>query len=60
MPGVGAVLTDARIAELVTFVRRSFGGPTQVITAERVAEVRHSARDRSSYWTAEELLADSQ
>ena len=58
MLAFGPILSDARIADLVTFVRRNFGGPTEAITAETVAEVRFATRDRSSYWTAEELLAE--
>jgi mono/diheme cytochrome c family protein len=59
MPAVGPILADARIADLATFVRQRFGDSTQAIAAETVAQIRFATRDRKSYWTAEELLAES-
>jgi mono/diheme cytochrome c family protein len=59
MPGFGPILSDERIADLVTYVRRNFGGSSGAIAAETVAEIRIATRDRTAYWTAEELLAES-
>ena len=56
MLGFGQVLKDREIAELLSEVRRRFGGPSPPISAETVAEVRATTPDRIDYWTVEELL----
>ena len=57
MPGFGRALTDTQIAGLVTYVRNAFGRSVGAITSEDVAGIRSATRDRTSYWSAEELLA---
>ena len=56
MLGFGQVLKDPEIAELLSEVRRRFGGPSPAISSETVAEVRAATPDRIDYWTVEELL----
>lgn len=58
MPGFGKVLTDAEIASILSFVRRSWGGPAEPIIPAGVRQVRDATRNRTDYWTVEELLQD--
>ena len=58
MPAFGQVLSDVDIAFLVSYVRRQFGGVTMPVSPETVARIRAATRDRTSYWTEDELLAD--
>lgn len=53
MPGFGQTLTDAEIASLLSFVRKRFGGGP--VSEEAVRRVRAATRNRTGYWTAEEL-----
>lgn len=57
MPGFGSRLSDEEIASLLTFVRRRWGGPGVPITRRAVSRIRAASRNRSRYWTVEELLA---
>ena len=59
MPGFGKILRDAEIASLLSFVRRSFGATGQPISAAHVRRVRQAHRERTKYWSVEELLTDS-
>ena len=64
MPGFGTILTDAQVAAVLSFVRKRFGRsegppnqpPRGPITAAAVSQIRRATRDRSTYWTAEELF----
>jgi putative heme-binding domain-containing protein len=58
MPGLGesALMTDARMAGTLTYVRRAWNNYGSPIDPGQVADVRLSAAGRSSPWTAEELL----
>ena len=58
MPGFGKVLTDEDIAAVVSFVRGSWGGRTEPIAPAGVRRVRDATRNRTDYWTADELLLD--
>jgi mono/diheme cytochrome c family protein len=58
MPGFGKVLTDEDIAAVVSFVRGSWGGQTEPISPAEVRRVRAATRNRTDYWTADELLLD--
>ena len=57
MPGQEAVLTDAKIAAVMTFVRASFGNAAGPVTAEVVAAARAKYADRKTPWTQAELDA---
>ena len=55
MLAFGPILSDEEIAALLTFVRHRFGasGP---VTPPSVRRTREATRDRTEYWTADELL----
>jgi mono/diheme cytochrome c family protein len=52
-----AVLTDDKIASILTFVRASFENSAPPVTAEFVAGVRKKLADRKTPWTQVELDA---
>jgi len=60
MPAQGGALNDEDIANVITFIRRNsdWGDAhnLSVISAEQVGEVRARIADRTSPWTAGELL----
>jgi mono/diheme cytochrome c family protein len=56
MPPLGAALSDEQVAQVASFVRRSFGNEASVIRTEEVASVREKTEDRAGLWTADELL----
>lgn len=58
MPGF-AHLDDARLAQVLTHVRTSWGNRADVVTAEDVAAVRRATADRQWPWTADELSRDA-
>jgi hypothetical protein len=49
-------LTDAQIAEAITYARTNFGNQASAVEAEQVRKVRESLGGRSTPWTASELL----
>ena len=59
MPPLGT-LSDAEIAAVLTFVRRSFGHTASPVDVALVREVRGSALGRARPWTEPELRAISQ
>jgi mono/diheme cytochrome c family protein len=59
MPPLGT-LSDAEIAAVLTFVRRSFGHTASPVDVALVREVRGSALGRERPWTEAELRAVSQ
>lgn len=58
MPGFGNVLTDSEVADLLSFVRRGWGGSDEPVSPETVRGIRAANLNRADYWTAEELLKD--
>jgi mono/diheme cytochrome c family protein len=50
-------LTDAQIAEAITFARSNFGNSASPVDAAAVKRVRDSLAGRTQMWTAAELLA---
>ncbi|MCC6670799.1 MAG: c-type cytochrome [Planctomycetes bacterium] len=54
MPGQPQ-LEDAQVADLLTFLRRSFGNRAGTVEPAEVAAIRAATRGRSVPWTAEEL-----
>ncbi len=56
MPGFGEILTDAELASLLSFVRKRFGGASTPILPATVSRVRAATRNRTDYWTVDELL----
>ena len=57
MPGQEAMLTDEKIAAVMTFVRANFGNTSGPVTAAVVAEARKKFADRKTPWTQAELDA---
>jgi mono/diheme cytochrome c family protein len=45
MPGFGRKLTDTEIADVLTYVRASFGNPAGAVSAGKVADVRKAIHD---------------
>jgi hypothetical protein len=56
MPPQGAQLDDLTIASIGTYVRRNFGNKEEAIREDLVSAVRRDTKDRSTPWTAPELL----
>lgn len=56
MPAQGAALNDQQIADVLTFVRNSFGNAASAVTPEEVKAVREAEKARSAMWTEAELL----
>ncbi len=57
MPAWGAQLSDEQIAAVTTYIRSSWGNNAPEITPEKIAAARQIFADRTTPWTAEELLA---
>lgn len=57
MPGQEAMLTDKKIAEVLTYVRASFGNNASPVTPEIVAAARKEFADKKTPWSEAELLA---
>lgn len=58
MPPQGAVLSDEKIAAALTYVRKAFAGGAGAVTPDEVKVVRAATAQRTTPWTAEELLKD--
>ena len=56
MPPQGAVLSDEKIAAVLTYIRKSFAGGAGPVSIDEVKAVRASTAKRTTPWTAEELL----
>jgi nitrite reductase (NO-forming) len=57
MPAQEWVLTDDKIASVMTFVRASFGNTSGAVSPEAVAAARKKFIDRKTSWTQPELDA---
>lgn len=55
MAPLGATLDDQQIADVLTFVRQSWGNDAASVTADQVRAVRAATKDRTNMWTAAEL-----
>ena len=51
----GAALSDAEIADVLSYVRASWGNRAAPISAQEVAAIRQNHADRDAPWTAAEL-----
>ena len=56
MPPQGAVLSDEKIAAVLTYIRKSFAGGAGPVSIDEVKAVRAETAKRTTPWTAEELL----
>lgn len=57
MPPQEAMLTDEKIAAVMTYVRNSFGNSAPAVTPDIVAAARAKYKDRTAPWTQAELDA---
>jgi mono/diheme cytochrome c family protein len=57
MPGQEAVLTDKKIAAIMTYVRANFGNNSPAVSPDVVAAARKEFADRKTPWTEAELKA---
>lgn len=57
MPPQEAMLTDEKIAAVLTFVRSSFGNSAPAVSVGAVQEVRKKFLDRKNSWNEAELKA---
>ena len=57
MPAWGALLTDKKIAAVLTYIRSEWGNTAGEITPEQVAAVRKEVAARGEPWTEADLLA---
>lgn len=55
MPGWGAMLSDAELSAVATYVRASFGNRAGPVTAAMVAQLRAAHAARTTPWTVAEL-----
>ena len=55
MAPLGHVLTDEEIADILTYVRASWGNAAEPVSPEEVARVREATRERETEWTEAEL-----
>ena len=56
MAALGGVLKDEQIANALTYVRQEWGNKAPEVKAETVARIRAEVGNRTSPWTAAELL----
>ena len=56
MPPQGAVLSDEKIAAVLTYVRKTFANGAGAVTPAQVKAVRAATAQRATPWTADELL----
>ncbi len=52
-----ASYSDQELANVLTYVRNSFGNRSPAVTAESVAATREAHADRTAFWTLPELTA---
>lgn len=55
MPAQGGVLNDQQIADVLTYVRNSFGNAAAAVTPEEVRVIREAEKARAAMWTEAEL-----
>jgi nitrite reductase (NO-forming) len=56
MPPQGAALSDQQIADVLTYVRSSFGNKAGAVTPAQVQAIRDAEKARSAMWTEAEIL----
>lgn len=58
MPGFRDLLDDRDVAAVLTYVRNAFGNRQPAVKPETVATWRERTKDRSGFWSPDELLRD--
>ncbi|MBL9114832.1 MAG: c-type cytochrome [Verrucomicrobiaceae bacterium] len=56
MPPQGAALDDQKIADVLTYVRSSWGNKANAVTPDQVKAIREAEKARTAMWTEAELL----
>lgn len=56
MLAIGADMTDQQVADVLTYIRNSWGNKASLVTPEQVAKIRAEIKDRTDPYTQEELL----
>jgi len=56
MAPLGGALKDEQVANVISYVRASWGNTAPEVTPEAVAKVRADTAGRNTFWTAAELL----
>jgi mono/diheme cytochrome c family protein len=56
MTAFGSLLKDEEIANVLTFIRNSWGNQAPPVKAETVHRVRNATKDRDIFWKPDELL----
>ncbi len=56
MPPWKSFMTDEEVAAMLTYVRSAWENSASAVTAHEVSQVRKATADRSTSWTAEELM----
>ncbi len=56
MTQYGGMLNDNEMAAVLTYVRNAFGNKAPAITSEKVKQVRAAIKDKSGFYTPDELL----
>jgi mono/diheme cytochrome c family protein/glucose/arabinose dehydrogenase/type 1 glutamine amidotransferase len=57
MTPFGGILKDGEIADVLTYVRNSFGNRAKAIQPEQVASIRESTKSQQGFYRAEELMS---
>ncbi len=55
MPPQGSALSDTQIADVLTFVRDTFGNKASAVTPDEVKAIREAEKARAAMWTEAEL-----
>jgi len=55
MPAQGNALNDAQIADVLTYVRNSFGNKADAVTPDQVKAIREAEKARTAMWTEAEI-----
>lgn len=58
MTPFGKLLTPEETAAVLTYVRNSFGNKASTISADKVKEVREQIKDKTGFYSPEELLKE--
>lgn len=56
MTPFAGLLNDEEVASVLTYVRNSFGNKGSVISSEQVKKVRAATKEKSGFYSPEELL----
>jgi mono/diheme cytochrome c family protein len=55
MPPQGSALSDTQIADVLTYVRDTFGNKASAVTPDEVKAIREAEKARAAMWTEAEL-----